>query len=195
MAILAGAVAGLCRAKFQGQSYHIVDLRHLWLVLIAYTPQLFVFQLPATRSKFSVELAAVALVSSQILLLFFTWFNRDQPGFWLLSLGLALNFLVIVLNGGLMPISPETITRLIPGAPPGTWAVGERLGKGKDIVMIASDTRLWWLSDRFLLPAWFPTRAAYSIGDMVIAAGAFLFFWSSGSRKSKISNVNLEQEG
>ena len=195
MAVLAGTVAGVFRSKVQGQSYHIADLRYLGLVLIAYTPQMFVFQLPATRNKFSVELAAAVLVCSQILLLFFTWFNRDQPGFWLLSLGLALNFLVIVLNGGLMPISPETIDRLIPKAPPGTWAVGERFGTGKDFVIIASETRLWWLSDRFLLPAWFPARAAYSIGDMVIAVGAFIFFWSSGRRKSKISNVNLVQEG
>ena len=62
----------------------------------------------------SEDLAAAILVSSQVLLLVFAWFNRDQPGLWALDLGLALNLLVIVLNGGLMPISPETVARLAP---------------------------------------------------------------------------------
>jgi len=196
-AIVIGAAAGLARAQVNGQRYEIADLHHLWLVPVAILPQFFAFQLPATRSQMSIELAATALVSSQALLLFFAWSNRERPGFLLLGLGLALNFVVIVLNGGLMPISPETISRLIPELPSGTWPAGERFGTGKDIVLIATDTKLWWLSDRIILPAWLPFRAAFSIGDFVIAAGASWFFCFSGRRFSKANQrINkLEYEG
>jgi hypothetical protein len=78
------------------------------------------------------DVAAAVLVGSQVLLLVFAWLNREQPGFWLLGLGLACNLLVITLNRGLMPISPEIVTQLKSGAATRTWQVGHRLGTGKD---------------------------------------------------------------
>ena len=77
-----------------------------------------------------------------------------------------LNLFVILLNGGMMPISPETIQHLYPNASPGAWQIGQRLGVGKDIVLTISETRLWFLSDRFTLPDWIPYRVAFSLGDV-----------------------------
>jgi len=114
------------------------------------------------------------------LLLVFCWANRERAGFWALGLGLLLNFLVISLNGGLMPISPETLERRSPNAPAGSWQLGERLGHDKDIVLLESETRLRWLSDRFVTPAQFPYHVAFSVGDVLIAFGAFLLLWSMG---------------
>jgi hypothetical protein len=178
--------AGLVRSWASGKRYDIDDLRFAWLVPIAFLPQFCAFQLPATRSQIPVTLVAAALVSSQATLLVFTWANRFRPGFGFLSFGLALNLAVILLNGGLMPISPETIARLIPELPGETWPVGMRFGTGKDIILATESTRLWWLADRLLLPAWFPYRAAFSIGDVMIAVGAFWFFWSSGRQRENI---------
>lgn len=70
--------------------------------------------------------------------------------------------------------------KLAPDAPPGAWEIGERMGTSKDKVISVSDIRLWQLSDRFLLPAWFPFQVAFSVGDVCIALGAFWFFWSLG---------------
>jgi hypothetical protein len=181
-AVIVGLIAGSLRAWISGKKLQILSLRHVWLVPIAYTPQLLSFELRATRKLIPDEIAALGLLVSLLLLLVFAWLNRDQPGFWALGLGLALNLVVIALNGGLMPISPETVHRLEPYVPPGAWKVGERLGFTKDIVLPVAETRLWALSDRFVIPEWY---LAFSIGDVFIAIGAFWLLWSlGGGRKT-----------
>lgn len=185
LAIIAGLLAGLTRAWYGGRRLSPPNLRLIWLALLAFLPQWLAFYLPATRRLIPDYLAAAALVSTQALLLLFAAFNRNQPGFWVLSLGLVLNLLVITLNGGLMPISPATVAQLASDAPPQAWQIGSRLGISKDVVLPIEAMRLWWLSDRFLLPAWFPSRVAFSIGDVLIAIGAFRLLWAmAGSSPS-----------
>jgi hypothetical protein len=150
----------------------------VWLVPIAFLPQWLAFNLPVTRRLTTENAAIAALVSSQALLLVFAWYNRRQPGFWALGTGLALNLTVIALNGGLMPVSPEVVAELLPDAPTDAWQGGERVGW--NTVLPVADTRLWWLSDFLLLPAWFPFRKALSIGDILIAVGAFWYLWALG---------------
>ena len=183
VAILLGLPAGLLRARAGGRSYQAFDLHLIGLVIAAFIPQLLAFNIPALGSRMPRELVSILLVGSQAMLLVFVWVNRRRPGFWLLGLGLALNFVVIVLNGGLMPISPETVQRALPSSSTVAWQVGERLGTGKDIVLPESQTVLAFLSDRFLLPDWIPYRVVFSVGDVVIAAGAFWLLWSLGSNK------------
>ena len=180
LGIVFGLFAGLARLYYKGLRLEVPDLQGVWLVSIAFLPQGLVFYLPATRRMVENELIAIALVSSQLMLLFFVWFNRKLPGFWVLGLGLLLNFMVISLNGGMMPISPETVERLVPHAPPDAWQVGERLGVSKDIILPVEQTWLWQLSDRFLLPDWSPYRVAFSLGDVFIAGGAFWLLWALG---------------
>lgn len=112
------------------------------------------------------------------MLLVFAWLNRRLPGGWLLGTGLLLNFLAIILNGGLMPISPETVHALVPDAPDGSWRIGERLGRTKDVVLPEEATRLGILSDRFLLPQWMSYPVAFSLGDVILALGAFWLIFS-----------------
>jgi len=157
----------------------------VWLVAVAFLPQWFAFNLAAGQDLVPDPLAALVLVLSQLLLLAFAWCNRDRPGFWALALGLGLNLLVISLNGGFMPIGPETLKELFAALPQG-WEVGSRLGSSKNILLPAAGTHLPWLSDRFLLPSWFPDRVAFSLGDAIIAAGAFWVLWASGGRVEQL---------
>jgi len=181
LAIIAGLVAGVTRAKVGGRIYSPPDLRLGWLLFIAVFPQLFSFHLPGTSEITSDQVAAGILVSSQISLLIFVWANRHLPGFWTLGLGLILNFLVIVSNGGLMPISPETIYRLSPDAVITISDFGTRLGSTKDVLLSISNTNLWILSDCLVLPNWIPYRVAFSIGDIFIAIGVFWLLWVHGN--------------
>lgn len=160
-------------ARAARRSYEVPHLRWAWLVLVAFLPQFFAFLLPATRAAFPTAWIPAALVGSQAFLLVFAVANARRPGFWLLGLGLALNLAVILLNGGMMPISPETIQRLYPDGAVGAWQIGQRLGVGKDIVLPEAQTHLWLLSDHFTLPSWFSYRVAFSPGDVLISIGAF----------------------
>jgi hypothetical protein len=180
-AVFAGLIAGWLRAWYHRSRLVVPDLQLLWLVPLAFLPQWLAFFWPPTRGYFSDGAASAILVSSQLLLLLFAWANRRQRAFWWLGLGLLLNLTVIVLNGGLMPISPETLSRVLQGASPEEWLVGQRAGASKDVILPEHATRLPWLSDRFLLPEWMPQRAAFSLGDVLIAIGAFWLLWQAGA--------------
>jgi hypothetical protein len=179
-AVVVGLVAGLVRSWVRQRPFRVPPLRLSWLVLLAFVPQWFGFYSPRQWMRAPDEWAPALLVITQALLLVFVWFNRRQPGFWLLGMGLLLNFVVILLNGGLMPISPETVRTLYPDVPESLWQIGHRLGSGKDIVLLPEQTNLWFLSDRFLLPDWLPFQVAFSIGDVWIAVGAVWTIWAMG---------------
>ena len=181
-AALAGLAGGIAWAAIGRRPYQLPDLRWAWLVVVAFIPQYIAFVLPSTRASIATSWIPVVLIGSQALLLIFSIVNIRRPGFWLLGLGLALNLLVILLNGGMMPISPETIQHLYPDAPLGAWQVGQRLGVGKDIVIQAAETRLWFLSDHFSLPDWVSYKVAFSLGDVLISAGAFWLLLTFGGR-------------
>jgi len=183
LAVLIGLVAGAVRAWIGKRPFLIPDLHAIWLVFIAFIPQWGAFYLPLTRRLVTAELAAVALVSSQVILLLFAWFNRKHSAFWMLGLGLILNLTVIILNGGLMPISRETLAKLKLDTPITDWQMGSRVGNSKDILLSPAQNRLEWLSDRFVLPSWFPSKAAFSLGDLLIALGALWLLWKSGGPK------------
>ena len=180
IALLAGWLAGLAYARWQKRTYKAPRISFIWLAFVAFVPQLLAFYLPATRARIPDAWAAASLIVSQVLLLLFAWANRKLAGMWLLIAGLALNLAVIAANGGFMPISPETAARLIPAAVVEAMHVGSRFGFGKDVLLLPEDTRLAWLSDRFLLPAWFFYQVAFSLGDIFIACGIFWLLMRQG---------------
>jgi len=89
-------------------------------------------------------------------------------------MSVMLNLLVIAANGGFMPISPDTLTRLNPGASPDPWETSTHRHHSKGIVLMKAETCFWVLSDILVLPPPFPLPTAFSIGDVFIAGGAFL---------------------
>lgn len=193
IAILHGVPAGLLLARWQKHSWVFPPLRVPWLVVLAFLPQLFAFYLPATRARIPDSWVSAGLLSSQILLLVFCWLNRRLSGTWLLALGLTLNLLVIAANGGFMPISPQTASRLVTQEVVQTVPLGSRFGYGKDVLLMPADTHLVWLSDRFLPPEGFPYQVAFSLGDVVIAAGAFWLTAAQGKSLQASFEKNIKE--
>lgn len=182
-AVLAGALGGIIRSKINKTAYQSIDVKHIWLVLAAYVPQFIAFYWPATRTYIADQWISVLFVTSQLILLVFIWVNRKIPGGWLMGLGLFLNFLVICLNGGMMPLTPENAQFLQPAGNPIPITLGERVGISKDILLEKSNTKLWFLSDIFLLPAWLNYPLAFSPGDVLVSLGAFWLLWEFGNPK------------
>lgn len=178
VAILIGLAATVLRARLYHRSIQFPPLRWGWLVAVAVIPQLLTFQIPLTSRLIPNQIAPIILIASMVLLLFFALANIFTPGFWALMSGLIMNFLVITINGGWMPIFPDTILKLRPELDPQLIVVGNRLGISKDLIMLRADTSLSFLADQLTLAQWIPYKFAFSIGDVLISIGAFLLMWS-----------------
>jgi hypothetical protein len=144
----------------------------MWLVLVAFLPQLVVAYLPVSRSLLPDWLAASSLSASLILFLAFVLLNRRLPGMPILIIGLGLNLIVILANRGWMPISPHTASQLMGGNAVQSFSLGSRFGE-KDILLLPQDMHFGILTDRFLLPDWSPYKVAFSLGDTLVALGIF----------------------
>ena len=180
IAVVLGFASGYIRARLSNRQFQTVHIKAIGLVFLAYLPQFFAFYLPATRPQVPVGWIPFILVGSQLLLLVFAWLNRQLPGFRLLGLGLLANFTGIVINGGMMPLLPEVARKLVLPGSEHMLIEGQRVGLGKDVLLAKENTRLWFLGDIFLLPAFLNYPLAFSIGDILISTGAFWLFWQLG---------------
>ena len=172
LALAAGLLTGLALAQWKGNLYRVPELKYLWLVFAAFLPQFVLVYFPATRRLFPDWFAAGLLPVSQVMFLAFAWLNRRIWGMVILLCGVVLNLSVMTANGGFMPISPQTASRLVSEDTLQDSQSGSRFGP-KDVLLDPQDTRFEWLADRFLPPAWFPYQVAFSLGDVFIALGVF----------------------
>jgi hypothetical protein len=174
IAVVAGYLAGLLRAKKEHTEWQTPALNYFWLVPVFFLPQLLAFYLPGIRNQMTDIMVSACLIISQLGLLLFCLLNRQLPGILVLAIGLFLNLIAIAANGGFMPISTLTLARLVPAQALANLEIGGRLGVGKDIILLPETIVFPWLADRFIPPDWFPYKFAFSLGDVFIGIGAFL---------------------
>lgn len=86
--------------------------------------------------------------------------NRDLPGIGIAGVGLAINAIVVGVNGGAMPVSADA-ARI-------ANARGSLDDPGLKHEVMGPETNLAWLADRIPLPG---ARIVLSAGDLVLAAG------------------------
>jgi len=192
IAVGLGFIAALIRSLVRQEKLGAVQLKAVWLVFLAFLPQYLAFSLSSTRTSIPNSWIPAILLGSQALLIIFVVINRKKPGMGLMGVGLVLNFMVIALNHGFMPLSPATAQQLIPDGVSVDLMLGERVEYGKDILLLPEETTMRFLSDIFLLPRWFRNyRAAFSIGDLILSCGAFWYLWSLG-RPAPVHTVEVE---
>lgn len=177
MILLAAFVAALIIALLRGGKLsrlaHL-SIRNSWLVLVAFGLQIYLVYVPAGKVQGLLDPSAVLHVASYALLVVAIWQNRHLPGIAVVGVGLLLNLAVIVANGGFMPIEPEAVRRLGHEDRVVSLEPGYRVYLAKDVVLPREQTRLWPLSDVFVLVRPFPIPTAFSPGDLLIATGVFV---------------------
>jgi hypothetical protein len=152
-----------------------IEVKRGWLAPLAFAIQAYLIFFPAETGGGLLSSRSLMLIFSYGLLVVVVWCNRRLPGVKLIGLGLLLNFLVIVLNGGFMPITPDALIQIGYDGNAPQLETGYRVARTKNIVTEPGQAKLWFLSDILVLPRGFPIPSALSVGDVLIAAGLFLF--------------------
>lgn len=167
-ALVIGIVAGLA---MRGSLWNLTNLRlrHWPLLLAALLTQVAIFSSPLASSPlvlgygglvYSLTLIAVLVVLSR---------NLHIQGMRLLLLGAALNTLVIVCNGGQMPVDQAKLAAAL-----GQSQSTETTEPFINTAPMSGSARLAFLADVIETPDFLPVRNVLSIGDVLIAAGAAL---------------------
>lgn len=144
-----------------------LDLRLGWLVFLALIAQAVVIYVGLGDAGL---LRRLVFPASYVLLLAFVVLNWRRVGFLVIGAGLLLNFLAIVTNGGLMPISPANLERAGLGDELVELELGDSVSRTKNVLLAESETHLQFLSDRFGWGSPGPLPV-FSIGDAVVGAG------------------------
>ena len=171
-AVLSAVLIGLVRGGSLRRLASL-PLRWAWVALAAFGLQIYLIYFPEPVNEGIVSPRVGVLVFSYALLFVVIWQNRALPGVWLIGLGVLSNFAVMMLNGGYMPITSEALAQVGHSANILSPEPGARVRATKDIVLPRDQTIAWWLSDIFVLPPPFPIPSVFSVGDVLIALGAF----------------------
>jgi hypothetical protein len=169
--LIATLVAGLAAGYAMGGRLRNVDqmrIRLPWLAIVALGLQFVAFS-PLRDPLGDAGVVAVHLVSYG-LLVWFVIVNRQRVGIVVAGAGLLMNFLTIALNGGYMPASRRALK-----------AAGEEFSgaTANNSTVIHEGTRLWFLGDVFAIPHGTILANVFSVGDVLIIAGAAILIASA----------------
>ncbi|MDF2789386.1 MAG: hypothetical protein K0S80_2484 [Neobacillus sp.] len=166
--ILISVIVGILR-KGNLRAFSQLNLKWGWVFPLLLVVQLAVFTLQ-NDSEFLGQLSGSIYIVVYIIGLVFLYLNRKNPGFFLIFIGVFLNFIVMVLNGGRMPVSVEAAAVLDPGY---IQALKESLYAKH--AMLTSTTHLGFLGDVIPISDPYPRTQIISIGDIIMNIGIFFF--------------------
>lgn len=176
-----GSLKGLAR----------IELKFGWVF-----PLLLIFQVAVFYFQQSNDLIAgispYSFIAVYIVGLIFLWLNRRSSGFIWIFAGVFLNFLVMALNGGRMPVSVEVAAKVLDPS-----YIQELTGGlyAKHAAM-SDSTLLGFLGD--VIPFRRPYLGAQviSIGDIIMNIGIFIYIqYLMVTRKTHISSSYVDSMG
>jgi len=109
-------------------------------------------------------------IFSYSLLLVAIWYNKHIREMKILGAGIAINFIVILANGGEMPVSVDALSRV------GLLNILPLLRNKAYVIhtVLTESTRLKFLADVIPLPPPYPRPRVLSVGDIIMAVGLFM---------------------
>ena len=137
-----------------------IRLRAPWLFLLAIGLQVAAFPVAGMPWETPEGVASALWIASYGLLLVAAVLNVRIAGVPVVATGMLLNLAAILANGGTMPVGFEAMHDA--GRTSATQANSTAM----------TDPSLSWLVDRWAAPDWLPLANVFSVGDVLIAAGA-----------------------
>jgi hypothetical protein len=165
--ILSFIVGFLRKGNLRGLAQ--LKLKWGWIFPLLLVVELAVFTLQ-NDSKLLGKISGSIYIVVYVLGLLFLYMNRKNPGFLLILIGVFLNFLVMALNGGRMPVSLDAASVLDPGY---IEVLKESLYAKH--IMLTSSTYLGFLGDVIPISDPYPRTQIISIGDIIMNIGIFFF--------------------
>ena len=159
-------VAGLLLGGKVGKLANL-DLRLIWLFYVALGLQVVAFPsgvLPWTVGDVT---ARVLWLVSYACLTAAAAANYRIRGALIVALGMFSNVEGVVANRGHMPAVPSALR---------ASGIHDAVHNNS---IAAAHPRLPWLIDRWAVPDWIPLGNVYSVGDVIIAVGAFVLVLSA----------------
>ncbi len=169
---------GVLRAPDSGVG-SLFPLRRWWLVVLAFGLQLIASRVLGTNEEYRV-LKIGLLVFSYALLLLALWANRERWGVRILGVGITLNLIAMLANGGLMPVSPVAREASGRQAAAPVDEVGSLVPYSKDVLLHPEQTNLYPLTDVIIVGS--PVNKAISPGDVIMLAGFLVTMVEAGVR-------------
>ena len=170
--IIVGLIVGLIRGGLRHglQQFSKIRLKGGWIFPVLLLVQFLIFRFQESSSSLA-AISNYAFILIYIVGMTFLWLNRNLKGFSLILIGVFLNFLVMAVNGGRMPVSLQAASVLDP------YYVD--MLKNSTVVtkhfLMDSTTHLSFLGDIIPLSSPYPRTQAISIGDIIMNFGIFLY--------------------
>ena len=177
--IIISIIIGLLRnGKLSSLSQ--ISLKRIELIVLACLIQGGIIFLGSRNIKFVLDYSSYMIIFSYIVLLLAVWYNKDLKGMNFIALGIIFNFIVIVANGGHMPVLLSSLYK----AGLDDFALLFKEGTYITHTLISENTLCAFLADVIPLPPPFPDPSVVSVGDFLLFYGVF----------SLIQNAMLKKE-
>jgi hypothetical protein len=166
MALALPLLIGLLPAPLLGGRWsRLGELRLRWVGLfyVAIALQIVAFPVSTLPWRTPDRAAVVLWLVSYGLFALGAAANFRVSGVPLIAAGMLSNVAAIVSNGGHMPALPSALK-----------AAGLHFEQSRNSTALA-EPHLAWLVDRWAAPEWVPWANVYSVGDVFIAIGGFVF--------------------
>ena len=177
--IIISIIIGLLRnGKLSSLSQ--ISLKKIELIVLACLIQAGLIFLGSKKVKIVLDYSSYMIIFSYIVLLLAVWHNKELKGMNFIALGIIFNFVVIIANGGHMPVLLSSLYK----AGLDDFALVLKEGTYVTHTLITEKTLFRFLADVIPWPPPLPDPSVISAGDFLLFYGVF----------SLIQNAMLKKE-
>ncbi|HAJ31774.1 MAG TPA: hypothetical protein DCK79_00085 [Candidatus Atribacteria bacterium] len=166
--IIISIIIGLARnGKLSSLSQ--ISLKRIELIVLACLIQAGLVFLEPKKVKFVLDYSSYMIIFSYIVLLLAVWYNKELKGMNFITLGIIFNFVVIIANGGHMPVLLSSLYK----AGLDDFALVLKEGTYVTHTLITEKTLFRFLADVIPLSPPLPDPSVVSAGDFLMFYGVF----------------------